>query len=85
MENNSSPINAETAKWYRDVYRRYRDYAIVATAAFYLLQVLDANVFAYMHDFEVTDDISMNLEPAIIPPANASGQNAFGLRLGFTF
>jgi hypothetical protein len=93
MENNSSPINAETAKWYRDVYRRYRDYAIVATAAFYLLQVLDANVFAYMHDFEVTDDISMNLEPAIIPPDNAyavhttnnSGQNAFGLRLGFTF
>jgi hypothetical protein len=46
-----------------------------------------------MHDFEVTDDISMNLEPAIIPPDNAyaihttnnSGQNAFGLRLGITF
>lgn len=93
LENNSSPINAETAKWYRDVYRRYRDYATVATVAFYLLQVLDANVFAYMHDFEVTDDISMNLEPAIIPPDNAyavhttssSGHNAFGLKLGFTF
>ena len=93
LENSSSPINAETAKWYRDVYRRYRDYAIVATAALYLLQVLDANVFAYMHDFEVTDDISMDIAPAIIPPDNAyalqtgsnSGQNAFGLRLGFTF
>ena len=93
MENNMSPINAETAKWYRDVYRRYRDYAIVATALFYMLQVLDANVFAYMHDFEVTDDISMNLEPAIIPPDNAyaiqttgtHGRNSFGLRLGITF
>ena len=91
----SSPISAETAKWYRDVYRRYRDYSIVATALFYLLQVIDANVFAYMHDFEVTDDISLNIEPAILPPDNAyaihttpgsnTGQNAFGLRLGFTF
>ena len=66
---------------------------IIATAAFYLLLVLDANVFAYMHDFEVTDDISMNLEPTIIAPDNAyalhttsnSGKNAFGLKLGLTF
>ena len=95
MEGNTSPINAETAKWYRDVYRRYRDYSIVATALFYFLQVLDANVFAYMHDFEVTDDISLNIDPAVIAPDNAYaihtipgaqyGQNAFGLRLGFTF
>ena len=93
LGDSSSPISAETAKWYRDVYRRYRDYAVVATAAFYLLQVLDANVFAYMHDFEVTDDISMNFEPTIIAPDNAyainttniSRQNAYGFKLGFTF
>ena len=88
------PISGETAKWYRDVYRRYRDYSIVATAAFYILQIIDANVFAYMHDFEVDDDITMNIEPAVIAPNNAyaihsmpytGGQNASGLRLGFTF
>ena len=88
-------ISAETAKWYRDVYRRYRDYSIVATAAVYLLQVIDANVFAYMHDFEVTDDITMNIEPAVISPYNAyalhtptpvnPGHNALGMRVGFTF
>ncbi len=88
-------ISAETAKWYRDVYRRYRDYSIVATAACYLLQVIDANVFAYMHDFEINDDISMNIEPAVISPYNAyaintpqplgGGQNAFGMRVGFRF
>ena len=93
MENNSAPISAETAKWYRDVYRRYRDYAIVATAAFSILQVLDANVFAYMHDFEVTDDLSLNIEPTILAPDNAYAihtggsyrYNAVGLKLGFTF
>lgn len=89
-------ISGETAKWYRDVYRRYRDYSIVATALVYLLQVVDANVFAYMHDFEVGDDIAMKVEPAIISPdintyamnstAPASlHSNAVGLRIGFRF
>lgn len=95
MESSQSPISAETAVWYRDVYRRYRDYSIVATALFYFLQVIDANVFAYMHDFEVNDDISLKVEPAMIAPDNAYaihtspgrsiGNSAFGLKLGFTF
>lgn len=87
------PISGETAKWYRDVYRRYRDYSIVATVAFYLLQVIDANVFAYMHDFEVDDDITLDFEPAVIAPNCAytlnmpynGGQNTVGMRLGITF
>lgn len=91
----SENITAETAKWYRDVYRRYRDYSIVATAAVYLLQVIDANVFAYMHDFEISDDITMNIEPAVISPYNAyamhtpapvnANHNAIGMKLGITF
>lgn len=89
----TGPIAAETAVWYRDVYRRYRDYSIVATVLFYLLQVIDANVFAYMHDFEVSDAISMRLEPAVLPadnfyamtPATVTGGSSIGLRLGFRF
>ena len=86
----SSPITADNAKYYRDIYRRYRDYSILATAAVYLLQVIDANVFSYMYDFEVTDDISLNLEPTIIPDAsyalgNPYGNSAFGMRIGLTF
>ncbi len=88
-------ISAETAKWYRDVYRRYRDYSILATALCYLLQVIDANVFAYMHDFEINDEITMKIEPAVILPYDAyalntpqytnGGQNAFGMRIGIRF
>ena len=96
LPDNNSPISAETAKYYRDVYRRYRDYSIVATALFYFLQVIDANIFAYKHDFEVNDDISMNLEPTVIAPDNVyaihrtstsavNGQNAIGLKVGFRF
>ena len=46
-----------------------------------------------MHDFEVSDDISMNIEPAVIAPDNAYAihsssvgvNNAVGLRLGIRF
>lgn len=93
--NYSQPISAETAKYYRDVYRRYRDYSVVALAAVYLLQVIDANVFAFMHDFEVSDDLSMKIEPAVIAPDNiyalqggsarSPQENALGLRIGIRF
>lgn len=89
------PIPAETAKWYRDVYRRYRDYSVVATVLVYVLQIIDANVFAFMNDFEVSDDISMNMVPTVITPYNeyamntsptfGYGQNAVGLKLALTF
>lgn len=88
------PVAAETAKYYRDLYRRYRDYSIVATVLFYALQIIDANVFAYMRDFEMSDDLSLNLEPSVIVPDNAYAMRgcsidptraAIGLRLGLTF
>lgn len=84
------PVSAETAKYYRDVFRRYRDYSIVAFLGFYILQAIDANVFAYMRDFEVTEDISMSIEPDIqLPQYNAYAfnpqTNSLGLKIGFTF
>lgn len=89
--NYTGPISADTAKWYRDEYRRYRDYSILATCLFYLLQVIDANVFAYMQDFDVSDDISLGIQPTVIAPDNqyaihtASSPTAFGLKFGLTF
>ncbi len=64
--NYDGPISADRALYYRNVYRRYRDYSIVALVGFYLLQVIDANVFAYMQNFELTDNIAMNIGPAVI-------------------
>ena len=78
------PQPAETAKHYRDVYRRYRDYSILFTALVYVIQVIDANVFAYMQDFEVSDDISLHLEPSIQPTYYASSP-AVGMSIGLKF
>ena len=84
------PISAETALYYRDTYRRYRDYSVLAIAAVYLLQVIDANVFAYMQDFELSDDISLRVEPTLLAPDNAyafqgAAPPGMGLRIGLTF
>jgi len=61
-------ITAERALYYRDVFRRWRDYSMVAIIGSYLLQVIDANVFSYMRDFEVTDDLSLKVAPTVIAP-----------------
>ena len=83
-------ISASTALYYRNINRRYRDYFIVGFAAMYLLQVIDANVFAYMQDFEVNDDISLKVGPTVLPPDNFFASNGsavpnLGLRIGLTF
>ena len=80
------PQSAENAKYYRDAYRRMRDYSILAVAISYLLQVIDANVFAYMQDFEVNDDISMKVAPSVVPMGDyAMARPAVGLSIGLKF
>ncbi len=81
-------IPAERALYYRNAFRRFRDYSMVALVGSYLLQVIDANVFSYMQDFEVNDDLSMRVGPAVIPQNNEYallGNSALGLKVGFTF
>ena len=86
------PISAETALYYRDVFRRWRDYSIVAILGVYLLQIIDANVFAYMQDFDVSDDLSMHIAPAVITPETTYAMRhtpfaptGYGLSVGFRF
>ena len=86
------PITADQALYYRNAYRRIRDYSVLAIAALYVLQVIDANVFSYMHNFEVDDDLSLKVAPTVILPEYqyasinpVSQQAAFGLRLGLNF
>ena len=88
----TGPISADQALYYRNVYRRYRDYSVLAIAALYLLQVIDANVFSYMHNFEVDDDIALKVAPALIMPEGqyasinpVTQPMAFGLRMGISF
>ena len=84
----TGPITAEQAVYYRDIFRQYRDYSTLAIALVYLLQVIDANVFSYMHDFEIADDMAMTVRPTVIMPDTQLAYNptpAFGINVGFRF
>ena len=84
-------LTLENIKWYRDSYRRYRDYSIIATALVYALNIVDANVFAHFNNFDISDDITLNVEPAVIQPvttAPAAGNyytQGFGLQMNLKF
>ncbi len=70
-------LSTENIKWYRDSHRRLRDYSIIATALIYVLNIVDANVFAHFSNFDVSDDISLKVEPGIIEPISTKPMNSF--------
>ncbi len=47
----------------RDAYRRNRDLSIILTAAVYAFQAIDAHVDAHLKDFDVSDDLTVDLQP----------------------
>lgn len=48
-------------------YRRNRDTFIAYTALIYGVTVLDALVDAHLRDFDIGDDLSLRLEPTLLP------------------
>ncbi|UOR05926.1 DUF5683 domain-containing protein [Hymenobacter aerilatus] len=47
-------------------YRRYRDQFLAYSAIAYGLTVLDALVDAHLKDFDISDDLSLNIEPTML-------------------
>ncbi|MGM0530619.1 MAG: DUF5683 domain-containing protein [Bacteroidota bacterium] len=60
----------EGLKRAKDYYRRYRDMNILIMAGWYLVQIIDATVDAYMFNFDVNEDISLNLRPTPVHSKN---------------
>ena len=56
----------ETLRKRKDTYRRYRDMSIFAFIGVYLLSVVDAYVDAELSNFDITPDLSMKVEPAVM-------------------
>ena len=48
-----------------DFYRHYRDMNAVLTTAFYLLNIIDAAVDAHLFTFDVSDNISLHINPSV--------------------
>lgn len=49
----------------KDNFRRNRDLCIILTGALYLLNIVDAHVDAHLKDYDISDDLSVRLEPTV--------------------
>jgi len=65
-------------------YRRNLEITYLLTAALYILNILDANVDAHLMDFDISEDLSMRIEPAIERFSHTT-QPKPGLKLTFNF
>ena len=76
----------ETLRKREDTYRRYRDLSIFAFIGVYLLSVVDAYVDAELSNFDITPDLSMRVEPAVINnQMTGSSNKSVGVQCSFRF
>jgi hypothetical protein len=66
----------------QDYYRRNRDLLIIITVAFYGLNIIDASVDGHFFNFDISDDLTMKVQPALMQQKN---QNIFCLNCTFNF
>jgi hypothetical protein len=67
----------------KDFYRRNRDLTIIVMAVLHVLNIIDASVDAHLFDYDISDDLSMNIEPS---PINISGsKQVMGMSVNFNF
>lgn len=64
-----------------DQYKTWRDLSYISIVVIYALNIIDANVDAHLFYFDVSEDISLNIQPFVSP---FRGQSA-GLTLSLNF
>jgi hypothetical protein len=69
-----------TLRAFRDSYKEARDQCIIGIGLLYALQVVDAAVEAHFFDFNVGEDLSLNIQPQL----GLTGQPYAGLQFTLT-
>ncbi len=67
---NDSGYNTDDLNTLIDQYTQWRDLSYIAIGIIYVLNILDASVDAHLLDFNVSEDISMNISPTWMPLNN---------------
>jgi hypothetical protein len=67
-----------------DYFRRNRDFLMIILVGVYVIQVLDANIDAHLMDFDISEDLTLKIEPSIETPTLWTTQQ-YGLKLALKF
>lgn len=75
-----------TIKEMKEYHHRNVEISYIATGLIYLLNIVDATVDAHLYDFDVSDDLTMRLEPSVQRPiAVGNSFSGTGLTLSLRF
>lgn len=74
------PLDASRLQYYRNQFRRDKDYSVLYFLIVWGVNVVDATVFGHLKDFDVSDDLSMNVKPNYNPLTKTMG---LGVALNF--
>ena len=67
----------------KDSYRRDRDLTVILMAGIYVLNIIDATVFAHFYDFDISDDLSMGVRPKLDYTPTAGGSVGVSCTINF--
>jgi hypothetical protein len=76
-------VTIEQAEVYKDFHKRWRDLFYIGTAGFYVLQILDANVDAHLINYDISEDVALIIDPAILSYNGIN--NTIGFRCCLSF
>jgi hypothetical protein len=66
-------------------FHRWRDLSIFGAALVYVLNIVDASVDAHLFSFDVSDDLSLRVQPTYITTAGINRTNLTGLSIRLNF
>jgi hypothetical protein len=69
----------------RDIARKNRDRLIFFTGLVYAANIIDAMVDAYFYNFDISDNLTLKVEPALNYPVLAMGNISYGFKLSLKF
>jgi len=75
--------NKETILRIKDYYQRNRDLNVIVMAGIYMLNIIDATVDAHLFDYDISDNLSLNVQPSLL--RSPDNQRAMGLTCRFYF
>lgn len=88
MPSQFSNTPTDRLQYYKNLYRRDRDFFIILTSLFYMINMVDAAVDAHFFTYDISNDLTLNWQPYVNDGYQLSSQQmkpTVGLNLSITF
>jgi len=67
----------------KNYYRRNRDLSYIGIGLWYILNIVDASVDAHLFDYDISDDLTLHIEPELFPASRYT--HTMGIKFSFRF